>query len=279
MLLLIDAGNTRVKWAVSGALSGAISGTFTEATAGTGDLPATWLADGAVSHADLNQLPADWAAALPTTAITCVLISNVAGPSMRTALASLLAGCGVAAQSIRWFASLPQLAGVRNGYRDPGQLGCDRFAAAIGAHALAPGRPMIVATCGTATTIDAIDADGLFVGGMILPGLRLMTAALARNTAQLPQVAQGMSAPAPFTIFADNTDDAIRSGCLAAQAGAIERACRDHGAALCIVSGGAGAAVAAALAPTLAHRVVDNIVLAGLYRACAALAERGNEPC
>jgi type III pantothenate kinase len=200
------------------------------------------------------------------------------GAAMGATLTALLEDFGIAPQAIRWFASLPQLAGVRNGYRNPAQLGCDRFAAAIGARALAPGRALIVATCGTATTIDAIDADGLFIGGMILPGLGLMAASLARNTAQLPQVPDGAPAPAAaFATFADNTDDAIRNGCLAAQAGAIERACAVHGAALCLVSGGAGAAVAAALAPTVAHRVVDNIVLAGLYR--AALAEGGNERC
>jgi len=268
MLLLIDAGNTRVKWALASA--GAQTG--------------AWLADGAVSHADLARLPADWAAALaaaPISPLSGALISNVAGPAMGATLSSLLDACGLAPQAIRWFASLPQLAGVRNGYRNPAQLGCDRFAAAIGARALVPGRALIVATCGTATTIDAIDADGLFIGGMIVPGLRLMAAALARNTAQLPQVLDGAPPPAAAcatsTPFADNTDDAIRSGCLAAQAGAIERACALHGAALCLVSGGAGAAVAAALAPTVAYRVVDNIVLAGQHR--AALADSGNEPC
>jgi type III pantothenate kinase len=266
MLLLIDAGNTRVKWALADVAT---------------TIPSHWLADGAVAHADLTQLPDDWAAALtrhaPAGALTGALISNVAGPAMGATLASLLGACGLTPQAIRWFASLPQLAGVRNGYRNPAQLGCDRFAAAIGARALAPNRALIVATCGTATTIDAIDADGLFIGGMILPGLGLMAAALARNTAQLPQVLEGAPAPAALVTFADNTDDAIRSGCLAAQAGAIERACAIHGAALCLVSGGAGPAIAAALAPTVARQVIDNIVLAGLYH--AALAERGNEPC
>ena len=124
--------------------------------------------------------------------------------------------------AIDWFASVPQLAGVRNGYRNPAQLGCDRFAAAIGAHALEPGKALVVATCGTATTIDALSADGDFLGGMILPGLGLMASSLARNTAQLPQIAASGAVPAGF---ADNTDDAILSGCLSAQAGAIERAC------------------------------------------------------
>lgn len=166
---------------------------------------------------------------------------------------------------VEWFASTIERAGLRNGYRNPGQLGCDRFAAAIGAHALATGQDVIVATCGTATTVDAISADGRFIGGMILPGLALMAGALASNTAQLPQVAPG-AAPPP--VFGDNTNDAIVSGCLSAQAGAIERACAAHGATACIVSGGAAPYIAPAL--TLAHRVVDNIVLVGLHAAAGA---------
>jgi type III pantothenate kinase len=89
-----------------------------------------------------------------------------------------------------------------------------------------------------------------------------MASALARNTAQLPQVAPG-AAPPP--LFADNTDDAIVSGCLSAQAGAIERAVAAHQADACILSGGAAAWVAPSL--KVAHRLADNIVLVGLHAA------------
>jgi type III pantothenate kinase len=160
---------------------------------------------------------------------------------------------------------VPQQAGVRNGYRNPFQLGCDRFAAAIGARALEPGKALVVATCGTATTIDALSADGVFLGGMILPGLGLMASSLARNTAQLPHIAAGVAVPAGF---ADNTDDAILSGCLSAQAGAIERAVGLLGAGLCILSGGAASFIAPALSAP--HRMVDNIVLVGLHAAATS---------
>jgi type III pantothenate kinase len=240
MLLLIDAGNTRIKWAL--AEPGAPLGAWTEA--------------GAVTHAELNYLPACWQGRTVTHAV----VANVAGPKLRDQLQLMLP-----ATSIDWFASLPQLDGMRNGYRNPGQLGCDRFAAALGARALEPGKALIVATCGTATTIDAISADGRFLGGMILPGLGLMAAALAKNTAQLPQVAPGK---VPAAGFADNTDDAILAGCLSAQAGAIERACKLHRATACIVSGGAAPYIAPVL--TVAHRMVDNIVLIGLQRAATA---------
>ncbi|MGZ8291080.1 MAG: type III pantothenate kinase [Telluria sp.] len=236
MLLLIDAGNTRIKWAV--AVEGAAAG--------------QWLASGAVSHAEMNHLPAQWQA----FAVTRAIVSNVAGQRLRDQLQLMLPP----PVDVSWFASVAELDGLRNNYRNPSQLGCDRFAAALGARALAPGQALVVATCGTATTIDAVTADGVFVGGMILPGLGLMAASLARNTAQLPQV-DGVALTPP--VFADNTDDAILSGCLSAQAGAIERACRFHGGALCLVSGGAAPRIAPAL--SVPYRLVDNIVLAGLH--------------
>lgn len=258
MLLLVDAGNTRIKWALA---DGAVA---------SGPGLGAWLASGAVAHAALEQLPAAWRAAAAGRPITGALLSNVAGAALGQRLQMVLPA--LPAGALRWFASLPQLAGLRNGYRNPAQLGCDRFAAAIGARALLPGQAVIVANCGTATTIDAISADGVFLGGMILPGLDLMASSLARNTAQLPHTGAPRRLPDGF---ADNTDDAIQSGCLAAQAGAIERAHAAHRAVQCIVSGGAGASVAPAL--RVACRVVENIVLVGLQAAAGSIDE--DTPC
>ena len=240
MLLLVDAGNTRIKWAL----------------ADHGAAPGHWRASGAVANADLNHLPEVWRDAY----IAKVIVSNVAGQRLRDQLQLMLPPVPVV-----WFASVAELAGLRNSYRNPAQLGCDRFAAALGARALAPGMPLVVATCGTATTIDAVSPDGVFVGGMILPGLGLMAASLATNTAQLPQVSAAGALPPPF---ADNTSDAIRSGCLTAQAGAIERASRLHGSALCLISGGAAPHIAPAL--SIPHRLIDNIVLVGLHAAATS---------
>ena len=242
-ILLVDAGNTRVKWALADTLA----------------TPGQWLAHGAVLHAELATL--DWR----DLGAAGALVSNVAGAALGAQLAALLAPLPVT-----WFASVPALAGVTNGYRNPAQLGCDRFAAAIGARALMPGRALVVATCGTATTIDAITPDGVFEGGMILPGLALMAGALARNTAQLPQVEPGTALP---PTFADNTLDAIVSGCINAQAGAIERAVAAHHAHDCIVSGGAAGYIVPALA--IPHSVRENLVLTGLHAAAAALVLEG----
>ena len=146
--LLIDAGNTRIKWALAAP------------AAALGD----WIAQDAHMHADAAGFPAALTSTLAAAgagdkpAIGRVLIANVAGPSIRDMLASWLAApqLQIQPQAIEWFASIAQRAGVRNAYRNPAQLGCDRFAAAIGAHALCPGKAIVVANCGTATTIDAL---------------------------------------------------------------------------------------------------------------------------
>jgi type III pantothenate kinase len=250
-MLLIDAGNTRIKWAL-----------IDDASAPS---PAHWRASGSVAHAQIEQLQHDWRDFNHERA----LISNVAGPQIGAALQQALP----AATDVSWFASVAESAGVRNAYRNPAQLGCDRFASAIGAHALLPGTALVIATCGTATTIDALTAEGVFIGGMILPGLGLMASSLARNTAQLPQVAQDLRIAQPF---ADHTDAAIVSGCLAAQAGAIERAVTVHGMhgpVRCVLSGGAATLIAPHLQIQQGHQLIENLVLLGLHtvarsRAC-----------
>lgn len=246
MLLLVDAGNTRIKWAAVDTNPGAPL--------------AQWHSAGSVVHAQIDSLAEAWAA----LDVSRVLLSNVAGAGVRHSLEGMLAARGLQAE---WQSSQAELAGIRNGYRQPTQLGSDRFYSSIGAHALFPDTALMVVTCGTATTVDAIDSDGVFHGGLILPGFSLMAGALARNTAQLPQV----EANGEDLLFADNTEEAIIAGCMAAQAGAIERAwagflrLAGDEPALCLVSGGAGAAVAAHLA--IPYRHVDNLVLPGLQTA------------
>ena len=257
MLLLVDAGNTRIKWALMEA-----------ASLGKAEL-GHWAQYGSVRKEDSRQL----GDALQGVDIARVLLSNVAGQEMKEQLERMiLRAAGLKPVPLNWFVSQSELAGVTNTYRNPEQLGSDRFASMIGAHALFPDRALIVATCGTATTVDALAADGCFAGGMILPGLGLMASSLARNTAQLPQVPEQESAA---RLFADNTNDAIIGGCIAAQAGAIDRAVTAHAAAqggpvLCILSGGAAPFIAPHL--SVACQSVDNLVLIGLQAAAAHLA-------
>jgi type III pantothenate kinase len=234
MMLCLDAGNTRLKWGLRAADG--------------------WRASGAVRHDAI----ADLLAALPAQPER-IVACNVAGPAVAAAIEALAGQC---AAPLAWFRSAASAGGVVNGYADPARLGADRWAALLGARALHAGAAVVV-MAGTATTVDALDADGRFRGGLILPGLDLMRRALAQNTAGLPE------ARGAWRDFPANTDDAIVSGALEATLGAIERMAHRLAGPDCLVmlSGGA----ADVLAPHLARplRRVDNLVLEGL--ACCGL--------
>lgn len=124
----------------------------------------------------------------------------------------------------------------------------------------------MVVNAGTATTVDALSADGIFLGGFILPGLTLMTAALVQGTAQLPHH-RGQ-----FTELPLNTVDAMSSGAILATLGAIERMAatlheRTQQPVICVLSGGAQEELITRLnLPVLA---VQNLVLEGVVRLMA----------
>ncbi|MBM3346978.1 MAG: type III pantothenate kinase, partial [Betaproteobacteria bacterium] len=185
-----------------------------------------------------------------------IAVANVAGEGARAALSGALANL---VAPVTWARSRAAQCGVSNGYGRPETLGVDRWAALIGARHRHAG-DCIVVGAGTATTIDILRATGEFRGGVILPGLDLMKRSLAENTARLP-LADGAFADEPRS-----TEDAIETGALHAQAGAIERMhARAGGArAACFLSGGTAARIAAQL--SLPHRVLDHLVLDGLVR-------------
>lgn len=236
MIVAIDAGNTRIKWGLHDG--------------------ADWIARGALPTAEANRL-AGISAAWPDGAT--VVACNVAGTGVEVAICSALA---VRAMPPQWLRSSREICGVRNAYDEPDRLGADRWAALIGARGLTSGNALVVCA-GTATTADWLDDQGTFRGGLILPGFELMRRSLAINTAQLP-LAQGGFRPEPR-----NTMDAIVSGCLHAQIGAIERMYHGMGmsagpGAICLLTGGA----APFLIPHLSipYRLVENLVLDGLVR-------------
>ena len=246
MLLVIDAGNTRIKWAIP------------SPTAQPG-VVTLWLAMDSLAHAELDSLPA----ALAAFPVTRILISNVAGRAIQARLTDVLAQA-FPALTPHWFAAQAALAGVRNCYDHPTQLGCDRFASALAARALYPRQNVVIATCGTATTIDALTAEADFLGGMILPGLKLMAESLAHNTAQLPQIEESLNVA---QLFASNTAAAIVSGCIHAQVGALSLArqaliARSAGPVVCLISGGAAGYLLPHLGFECEHSA--NLVLTGL---------------
>jgi len=236
MIVAIDAGNTRIKW-------GLFDGT-------------RWLARDALPTPDAEGLSAivgDWPDDVR------VVACSVAGEAVEHKIAAALAH-----RQVHWLRSSAEACGVRNLYEQPGQLGADRWAALIGARGKATSDCLVVCA-GTATTIDRLDAEGNFRGGVILPGFELMRAALASNTAQLP-LAQGGYRDEPR-----NTMDAIVSGCLQAQVGAVERcfaAIAEQPQAVCLLTGGAAPLLAPHL--TIPYRIEESLILDGLVRYIAS---------
>lgn len=282
--LLIDAGNSRIKWALAAA-----DGARLHTGASSHDEAPGNAAPDAATVRDF----ADWSALpLPGSA----WISNVAGAAVAQRIDAALDAHwpGLSRTVIR---ATRQQCGVTNSYTTPDALGSDRWAGMIGARAAFPGEPLLIATFGTATTLEALRADGTFVGGLIAPGWTLMMRSLGEHTAQLPvldaQHARGLIGAAhgernagpdavPMAgsmggstaesaglgpLFATDTKRSISAGCALAQAGLIERAWADLQDAWkmpvrLVVSGGAAAEVTAAL--KVPHTRHDALVLAGL---------------
>ena len=250
MLLLIDIGNTKIKWAITDTLTSLA-------------LPPVWLHNGSISHEEVMEL----GGVISTFSIRRIIYCNVAGDTIQTQLLQLLIQYFPGTKAER-FSSSVSCAGIKNTYQKPSQLGADRFASSIAAHALYPNQALIVATCGTATTIDAVSADGTFIGGMITPGLQVMAQSLATNTAQLPQVKEQTQLQG---IFATNTEQAIVSGCVHAQVGAM---CMAFNALenlqvqspILLISGGAAPYIVPYLPQKLMikSKTIHNLVLTGL---------------
>jgi type III pantothenate kinase len=147
------------------------------------------------------------------------------------------------------------------GYAQPEQLGFDRWAALVGAWARAPGRAGLVIDCGSAVTIDALQADGRHLGGVIFPGPAMMVEAFHARTGLPRQVL-----PAPYDLAASGTAQAVASGARTALIGGIERALRHWHerlpGAVRWLTGGDAPDLAADLPSDV--RLVPHLVLEGL---------------
>lgn len=239
MILAVDAGNTRIKWALHDGQD--------------------FVREGRAATAEMSVLETQWAA-LPAPSL--VVIANVAGGEAARGLGELARRWGA---PVHWAVSGRSQGGVANGYEDPGRLGVDRWAALIGARKLVGGTCVVV-NAGTATTIDALNASGEFLGGFILPGFDLMRESLAVSTALIS------GERGRFTAFPRNTGDAIASGSINALCGAVERMCKavvaaGHGDPELVFSGGAGELIAGEMGRPV--RFADKLVLEGLVRIAA----------
>jgi type III pantothenate kinase len=242
--LAIDVGNTRLKWALYDA-------PHTQATV---------LAHGAEFLENIGKLSeGPWAKlATPGHMLGCI----VAGDAVKRRVEEEMELWDIAPQ---WVVASEAEAGLTNGYDHPARLGADRWVAMIGAHRRmldqGPARPMVVVMVGTAVTVEAVDASGKFLGGLILPGHGIMLRALESGTA-------GLHVPTgDVREFPTNTSDALTSGGTYAIAGAVERMVQHletHCGAkpICIMTGGAGWKMAPSM--SVKFELVDNLIFDGL---------------
>jgi type III pantothenate kinase len=234
MKLLIDVGNTRIKLVAA----------ENDGWGAAEILPIRQASELSRHVANLLNVQQVW-------------VSNVAGEEVAR---QIRATCAARSWLPQFITARAIQCGVHNCYEHPAQLGSDRWAALIAAWHRVGGACLVV-NCGTATTIDVLSAQGKFLGGLILPGIDLMQHSLVAATAQLQDWGGN------YADFPCNTADALFSGAVHANCGAIERqyALLNHAGAPVVLSGGA----AGQLQEQLRHlnlpiRMEDNLVLQGL---------------
>jgi type III pantothenate kinase len=242
--LALDVGNTRLKWAQ-----------YEAPVAG-----ARVLAHGAVFLENIDKLAdEEWnELPVPSRILGCI----VAGDAVKRRVIEQMELWDVAP---RWVIPSALEAGVSNGYDHPARLGADRWVAMIGARHRLLGRgiqkPCVVVMVGTAVTVEAIDASGKFLGGIILPGHGIMLRALESGTA-------GLHVPTgDVKDFPTNTSDALTSGGTFAIAGAVQRmvenVTRHCGEAPeCIMTGGAGWKMGPSM--SVQFELVEGLIFDGL---------------
>lgn len=235
--LLLDLGNSRIKWRHSASGCSGVAHSCSELWQQVADLPAgAQILGCAVGAADLQQqidqlFTQHWQV-LP-----------------------------------QWLQVTRQALGIMNHYPQLNEQGPDRWAAVLGAHQHYPQQNLLVISAGTAMVIDTLLANGDYLGGSIAPGLGLMKSALHQATARLPHARGTLQA------FPQSTLDAIETGCLRAIIGSVEQAlsaaiAHGHPIDQVIVFGGD----AAYLQPLLHAKAIamDNLVLDGLAALLAA---------
>jgi type III pantothenate kinase len=179
--LLIDAGNTRLKWAVAG-LRGKI---VPEGDIATKDAAVARISVLARKYPDHR-------------AVLASVIPKLV-PLFRRAFAERLHVVNGRSPALD----------LRFDYPKPPELGADRLAAAVAVQEDGPG-PVIVVQCGTATAFTVLDIEGRLCGGVIAPGLHTQLASLIGATAQLPDTDLRL----PDRFLARSTEEAIRTGIL-----------------------------------------------------------------
>jgi len=200
MTVLVDIGNTRIKWATLSAGALVSRGS-------------------AVHRGSLDDAIAALAAQLPARAR--IIAANVAGEAMGQRLEALVAARpGTTLTLVRTSA---EQFGVRCAYAEPSRLGVDRWVALLAAYHAAGGAACAI-DAGTAVTFDAVDRDGRHLGGLILPSARLLAAALDSNTSNIGTTAAAPAVARGLELLGRNTDVAVGHAAWLALSAALDRA-------------------------------------------------------
>jgi type III pantothenate kinase len=242
-VLLVDIGNTRVKWArfANGRLQ----------------------KQRAAAHAGWQARDfAEQVLGRPR-GIERIVVASVGGARLDQRL--MTAARRVIGITPQFVVTRRRLGGVTTAYAQPWRLGVDRFVAAVAAHHLAPHRAVCVVDIGTAMTIDLIDAHGSHIGGAIIPGPRLMVESLLRDTSGILHRSGGKGGGR--SLFARDTRAGIEQGAMYAVAAVVDRAVAQARRALgasprVLLTGGAAAAIHPLVRS--AHSSVPDLVLRGL---------------
>ena len=242
--LLLDVGNTRLKW---GLLE-------------KGHIRRT----GSLTHSKIHDSGFSSLRTRLPRRVDRVMASNVAGASFATRLSGMIGiHCG---RDIHFVRSEKKAFGLTNSYKQPRRMGVDRWVAMIGARSEFRGALCIV-DAATAVTIDAVDKNGKHLGAQIIPGLTLMRNALSSEDSRIAATQRAPRVPPPgMDVFASNTEGAMQGGAVNAICGAIERAAkvlRSEGYRVKIVlTGGDASRILKQLGDNVLHR--PNLVLQGL---------------
>lgn len=234
--LMIDLGNSRLSWALysGGKISSPKSCSYMAEI--SGEIETQWR--------DIPPMP--------------IYISNVAGSELQQMLH-------------RWFEAhwniTPVLLrspgsahGVTNAYQVPDELGVDRWLGLLGARTMSR-LPVCVVDCGSAVTIDVMDAGGVHQGGIIIPGYEMMLSSLKRGTAIPAFQKSGKS----FELLGKCTSDCIQSGCANTIAAIIERVMQSGSRLQRLFMTGGNAAM---ISPLLEHPsiVVPDLIFRGIVQ-------------
>ncbi len=238
-LLVLDVGNTRLKW-----------GLYARAQPN-----AELLSGGAMLLEEVDQLSR---VLTKQPRADRVIGCAVAGAVVTARVCAEIDALGL---RCNWISAQAEQCGVRNSYATPSLLGADRWAAQLGARQRVPDQAAMVISVGTAVTVDCISREGVFIGGIILPGFGLMLKALEMGTAGL-RVPEG-----EISDFPTNTSDALMTGGALAISGAARQMharlqARAQGDVTVLLTGGAAPKLHDALG--LPYRYVEHLVFEGL---------------